>query len=80
MPKEVTLQLETNDGSPQSEPIRVSFEDAEWHQLKRFAEFAADVAETPILRARRQISTSIRVDFTKSEQSYTITLGAMARC
>src|SRR5262245_6501524 len=74
MPKELTLQLQEIDGIPFSDALRVAFDDAEWNQLTRFAEFAAEVAETPVLHHGRGVSLSMNVDFAKGEQSWAVTM------
>src|SRR5882672_8505894 len=74
MPKEANLQLQDKDGQPPAAPVHVTFDDDEWTVLTRFAEYARDVAETPIMRSSQGVSTSLSVDFTTGTQSHSVTL------
>jgi len=74
MPKEMTLQLQDKAGHTAGEPMRVSFDEAEWNLLKRFAEFSAEVAQTPIVCDGRRVASSLSYDFTTGMQSHTVTL------
>src|SRR5437016_6063380 len=74
MPKEMTLQLQDKNGQAVGAPTHVRFDDAEWNLLRRFLEFSVEVAETPIVRHGRQVSTSLGYDFTTGTMSHTVTL------
>jgi hypothetical protein len=74
MPKEMTLQLQDKDGKAVGAQTHVTFDDAEWDRLKRFLEFSAEVAETPIVREGRRASTSLSCDFTTGVMSHTVAL------
>lgn len=72
MPKEADLQLQNKDGQPLAAPVHVVFEDDEWAVLTRFAEYAGEVAETPVLRNSQGVSTSLTVDLTTGTQSHSV--------